>query len=319
MKKYEILPLDLKDKEAYLEASKEELRVLLGLMELAGRGSFSITELVSICKVSRARVNSAIVYWLEAGFIKEFDGKNTITYEFEQRLRKGEIVDEGSLSTSKTIRNEKLAPLITECEAIMGRTMNSTETKEIVALHTQYGLDDEYIATLASYIAKTVKLTPKSLVNKALKLVEKEIDTVSALTAYIEERESENETDYAFRKLFGIKDRALSSSEKKYFAKWSREYGYFTNIVGEAYDIAVMTTRKASLQYIDKILESWYKAGCKTLAECRQKEEREKEARKVQNTKTKSSKKAVEKERYGNFDIEDAFAKALERSYGKDD
>lgn len=314
---YEILPLDLEGKEAYLDASKEELRVLLALIELRGE-SFQIERLVSLCGITKARVLSAIVYWQEAGFIREHGKEDTITYEFEKRLKKGEIIDEGSLKTSRTIRNEKLAPLITECETIMGRSMNSTETKEVIALHTQHGLSDEYIATLASYISKTVKLTPKTLVNKALKLVERDIDTVPLLTAYIEERESENESEFAFRRLFGIRDRALSKSEREYFARWAREYGYFTNIVGEAYDIAVMTTRKAPMEYVDKILKSWYDAGCRTLEDCRRKAELDKEERRAQSAKKKEGKGKPNKERYGNFDIDDAFAKALERSYGND-
>ena len=256
MKRYTVLPLNLTDKEYYLDASKDELRVLLALIELNGR-EVETEELVKISGVSKARVSAAITYWQEAEFIKEVSDEGTITYEFEKRLSRNEINDDGSLATARTIRDERLAPLITECEAIMGRTMNSTETKELVALYTQYGLSDEYIALLASYIAKNHKLTPKGLVNKALKLVDREIDTTKALLSYIEERESESEAEYAFRKLFGIKDRALSKSEKEYFNKWSREYGYFTNIVGEAYDIAVMSTRTASLKYVDKILSRW--------------------------------------------------------------
>ena len=309
---YKVLPLNISSKDAFLDASREELRVLLVLIE-NGREDISDAEIAARAGISKARALSAAVFWEEAGVISK--SEDTITYEFEQRLKDGEIAPESSVKVAKTIRNEHLLPLITECENIMKRSMNSTETKEIVALHTQYGLTDEYIATLASYIAKTKKLTPKSLVNKALKLVEREIDTVEALTLYIEERESESETEFAFRKLFGIQNRALSTSEKAYFAKWSREYGYFTSIVGEAYDIAVMSTRKASLSYVDKILKDWHDSGCKTLDECRARYDEEKTRRKAEITARKSAQKP--KERYGDFDVDDVFARAIERSYGK--
>ena len=315
MSKYSVLPLSLKGREAYTEASKEELRVLLALIELSGR-DINPDELAQIANVSRARASAAIVYWQEAGFLADGTASN-LSYEFEKSTRKTGISDDGALSTAKTIRDEKLAPLITECESIMGRSMNSSETKDIVALYTQYGLDDEYIATLASYMSKSIKkLTPKSLVNRALKLVEKDILTARDLAMYIEERENESETEFAFKKLFGIYDRALSKTEKAYFAKWSKEYGYFTNIVGEAYDIAVIRTRKASLSYIDKLLSAWHEKGCKTLEECRRAIDEENEQRRRQSPKNTTKPK---KERYGNFDIDDAFAKALERSYGKDD
>ena len=309
---YKVLPLNISSKDAFLDASREELRVLLVLIE-NGSDDISDSEIASRAGISKARALSAVVFWEEAGVISK--SEDTITYEFEERLKDGEIAPESSVKVAKAIRNEHLLPLITECEAIMKRSMNSTEAKEIVALHTQYGLTDEYIATLASYIAKTKKLTPKSLVNKALKLVEREIDTVEALTLYIEERESESETEFAFRKLFGIQNRALSSSEKAYFAKWGREYGYFTGIVGEAYDIAVMSTRKASLSYVDKILKDWYDNGCKTVEDCRRRYEEEKSKRKAEISAKKSG-GAKPKERYGDFDIDDVFARALERSYG---
>ncbi len=317
MSKYKILPLNLVGKDAFTEASKEELRVLLALISQNGK-ELNEEEIAKIAGTSKARALSSIVYWQEAEIIREIEKEESITYEFEKKIRSGEITDDGSLKVAKTIRNENLQPLLAECEEIMGRTLNSTETKEIVALHTQYGLDDEYIATLASYIAKTRKLSPRVLVNRALKLVEREIDSADSLKRYIEERESESESEYEFRKLFGIKERALSKSEKEYFAKWSKDYGYFTNIVGEAYDIAVIHTRKASLSYIDKILKSWHDAGCKTVEDCRKKQVEEKEIRKSQSARANSEKeKDKTKERYGNFDIHDAFAKALERSYGK--
>ena len=313
---YKIFPLRLTDKDAFLEASREELRVLLALIEREGDSD----ALEKVCGVSKARVRSALMLWQEAGVIEPADEKaGTITYEFEERLRSSEILDEGSLKAAKDIRDNKLHALFAELESIMSRTINSQESKLISSLYTQYKLDEEYIATLASYLAEKKKLTPKRLVDTALKLCESEIDTIERLTSYITDKESESEVVYAFKSIFGAGTRPITSKEKAYFEKWSREYGYFTNIVKEAYDITVNATGKINMPYTDKILEGWYKAGCRTLAECRAKYDEESEKRRAQKSAAKTARKAKEqKDRYGDFDITDAFNKALERSYGED-
>lgn len=314
---YNALPLNVSGKEAYIDASKEELRVLLALIEKNGQ-QIEENELSAATGISKARLMSAIVYWKEAGVIREISEEDTVTQVFEQQLRRNDLIDEGAVHIAKAIRQDNLYPLLAECERLAERTLNSREIKDIVSLTTQYGLDDEYIGILAAHLSQTKKLYPRTLVNKAMELANRDITTPASLVSYIEDLKSENETVFAFKSIFGINDRRVSPSELKYFEKWSREYGYFTNIVGEAYDIAVMSRRTSSPQYIDKILGDWHSHGCKTLEECRARYDESKEERKrAVKDKDKNQKAQKPKERYGNFDIDDAFERALERSYGK--
>ena len=71
--------------------------------------------------------------------------------------------------------------------------------------------------------------------------------------------------------------------------------------------------------YIDKVLTTWYNAGCRTMSECIKKSEEIKFDFSTKRAKKDSVKKNAEKPRYGDFDVKDAFKRALERSYGKDD
>ena len=320
MLNYTVLPLSVSKTEAFSEASREELRVLVALIELNGIAD-GAESLATVAGTSVARASAALVFWQEAGVItpKKSDGI-TITEEFEQTLRKGKISERESVSVAGTIRRENLASMIAECAALMKRSMlNNSEVKDITALYEQYALSEEYIVTLAAYLAEHGRLTVTRLVNKAISLTEREIDTPAALEAYIVERESESEAEREFRKIFGCYGRALSKTEKEKFKKWSHDYGYFTDIVGEAYDIAVNSTTRAYVTYADKILTGWYAAGCKTLAECRARHEADKEEAKAkkESASGKGKKAKAPAERYGSFDVEDAFQKALDRSYGK--
>jgi len=322
MTEYKIQPLKVTDKEAFFEASAEELRVLLALMELNGNVDTPET-LAHLAKISKARASSALVFWQESGVIRDTEATATITEEFEERIRSGEILETDMTSVAKRIRDSALAGMISECAALMNRAaLNSSEIKSITALYEQYSLSEEYIVTLAAYLAESGRLTVTKLVNKAIKLSEREIDTSKALEEYIVERESESEAEREFRKLFGIYGRAPSKTEKECFKKWSKDFAYFTDIVGEAYDIAVTSATRGHLKYADKLLTRWYETGCRTLAECKEqylKDEAEKKDKKAAqaNSKNTSYQKKPEPKRYGNFDPKEAFMKALERSYGK--
>ena len=111
----------------------------------------------------------------------------------------------------------------------------------------------------------------------------------------------------------------LALAERESFRKWTNDFGYSTVIIGEAYSICVLNTGRLSVSYMDKVLTGWHAKGLTTLDECRAANAVMKagaaEKPRPERPKTKSK---PEQPRYGDFDVNDAFAKALERSYGED-
>lgn len=323
---YKILPLSVTETDAFEEASKEELRVLVALIESGGVFE-SRDALAKKAKTSPARCSAALVLWSEAGVISEVPTDTpTITEEFEERLRRGEIREEKSVNVANSIRNNNLKDMIDECARLMKRsTFSTAEIKDLIALHEQYGLSEEYIVTLTAFLTKSgeEKLSFKRLINKAVSFAEKEIDTPELLTEHIKRIESTTIWETEFRKLFYSYERPLSDNEKEILRKWGEEYGYFTEIISIAANITKESCDKIShyIKYADKIITRWYEAGCRTASECRAKYDSDQAERKAEkkaaSTSRKSTKKTAEKEeRYGGFDVNDAFMKALERSYG---
>ena len=301
---------------AFLEASREELRVLLALL---ANDTLGADEIALICGISRARASSAIMFWRELES-SDANSEPTITEEFEERLRQGELEEEASKKVAKDIRDFELKGIIEECARLMNKAVLSTsEIKKIAALRTQYALSDEYILVLAAHLADKNKLTTPRLVDEALKLAGKEIDTVEALENHIKICESENGILRELKNVLSIGGRNLSPREKELLTKWSKDYGYFTEIVTFAYNICVDNTTRVSLSYIDRVLTTWYEAGCRTISECRKKSEEIKFDFSKKREKKDSAKKTAEKPRFGDFDVKDAFKKALERSCGNND
>lgn len=318
-KEYKISPLRVTGTDAFAEASREELRVLLALIECCGKFE-CVEDLAELAAVSKPRCSSALTLWEDSGVITErVDGAPMITEEFEERLTKDEIDERPSTEVADSIRDGNLKSAIDECATLMSlATMPTADVKNITALYTQYSLSPEYIVTLAAYLAEVGKLTVRNLCNQAIRLQGTGCDTVEALESYIQNKTAESDSDWEFRRIFGIYNRNLSQSERSYFKKWSEEYGFSVAIVSEAYDKAVLNTQNGRryMQYMDTVLTAWHNAGCKTVAECLAQSEAEKP--KQEAPEKRQSRREAEKPRYGDFDVNEAFRLALERSYGKD-
>lgn len=299
-------------KEEFREASKEELRVLVALIE---NGELNTEKLAEVCKISKSRASSALHFWQSADVLYD-DGEQTITEEFEERLRAGEIDEESAVKVASNIRDNSLAELIEECTILVNKSALTTqEIKNISALTTQYGLSAEYIATLACFLkgTKKTKFTIRSLCDYAIKLTNLEINDESKLNAYIIEKEAESSLEWEIRIALGIYGRALADEERKFFLKWNKDFCFGIEIIKLAYETALVATGRLSTHYMDKLLTDWNKAGCKTLAECKKrKEEKDAENKSKFSTGSKAEK---ERPRYGDFDVNDAFQKALKRSF----
>ena len=199
--------------------------------------------------------------------------------------------------------------------------LSTHEVKIICTLNTEYALSPEYITTLAAHLAAKGKFTAVKLREDGKRLAAKGIDTLESLEQYIIERENESADEWEIRRTLGIYNRNLTPSERDYFKKWTGELGYSTSIVALAFDVCVLNTGKLSCPYMDTLLTSWHKAGCKTIEECRSANASHKaqgDSEAASSTR-KRAKVEPEKPRYGDFNVNEAFKHALSRSFGDED
>lgn len=333
---YQILLKPLSSCQGFCDMTAAELRVLVALMENGGRLP-SAEALAKAAGTTAPRCMSALTLLSEMGLIKEEacgeaedmpekteeQTAPTVTEEFEYRLRKGEIDETPATQVATTIRNEHLADMYTECARLFGKPSLPTDhTKMLEALHTQYGLSPEYILTLASYMATKGTPNVSQLKNKAIRLYDKGIDNIEELERYIEDNERENTDVWELKRLLGIKSRKLSEAELEYVRRWYDEFGFSTEIIGEAYSISTIGTSRLSMPYMDKILSGWHSSGCKTLEECRSQAEKDSAslaAAHKEKAKRAKPKAEAPKPRYGSFDVDEAFKAALSRSFGDDE
>ena len=303
----------------FSSASAEELRVLLAIVATGG----AVTEpekLSHIAGVSKPRALASLALWEGEGVITREDSDTPeVSYEFEERLRVDEIPEELSVNVARSIRNAGLATMIEELTAMLGEaTLPTQHVKKITALYTEYSLNEEYILTLAAYLKEEGKLTVTKLINEAVKLSGKGIDTEEALDSYFDEKSKETSDEWEIRRILGIHG-TLAPAERELFKKWANEYGYGTPIITEAYNIARMRSISAPLPYMDTLLGEWHSLGLTKAEDCVKCAEAYSQKRKDEAAEAISSrkkKKDTPTPKYGNFNAEDAFKKALSRSYG---
>lgn len=324
MNNYKVNTERLTSLPEFAEASKEELRTLLALIEADGAPT-SPEKLAEAASVSRSRASAAISFWREAGIITECEkapSEPTITEEFEERVEIGAKIERGAAEVAKSIRDNSLAELIDECARIVGKPALSTdESKQIVALYTDYSLDEEYIITLAAHLSESKKrLSIPLIAGRAEALFKRGVTTLDELLSYISEKNEESEFEWEFKSIFGIYNRSLSPAEREYAQKWLGEFCFGAEIIKEAYGISTNSTSGLSYPYIDAILERWKSGGCKTVEDCKSLSEKEKPEQKTAEEKPARKPRTPKKEtpRYGDFNPLDAFAKALTRSYSED-
>ena len=132
--KYRVTPLRISQNPAFSEASKEELRTLLALIETDGVVQSDET-IAAMAGVSLARCRSAIAFWEECGIISPDDNTPRITLEFEERLVRGEIDEVPAQDVAESIREENLSSMIDECAMMLGQScLSHSDVKLLTAL-----------------------------------------------------------------------------------------------------------------------------------------------------------------------------------------
>jgi len=173
--------------------------------------------------------------------------------------------------------NKHIAKLADECQKLFGM-FGRNDFNKFISLIEYLHLDHDYILLLFTYCKSIGKTTVHFAEKTAYKLHDAGILTLPELEEYINEQNKKHSMENTVRKLFGIGSRKLSSRENNFVELWAED-GVSEEFLKEAYDIAVDTTREASMPYINKILSNWKEAGYTDIAAVREANRAHKEQR----------------------------------------
>lgn len=165
---------------------------------------------------------------------------------------------EYSLDELKSFKNnEDIEQLLMVTEQYVGRQLTRSDMETILFLYDRLDFSADLIDYLVQHCVERGKKDFRYMEKVALSWHEQgitsPIDAQNASRKY-------DKTVYTIMKSLG-KNANPAPKELEYINKWTREYGFFLDVIQEACDKTVMSTDTHRFAYADGILTKWYQAG----------------------------------------------------------
>jgi len=276
-----MLPAAVVDEHIKL-AGAVQLKVLLCVFRHVSNGIY-VSDLAKTLNLDKSDIIDALNYWIEAKILKDDSKSETsakvIDMPVETPVGEMIVAPPGviacqSLPAKKPTRQEvaargqecsELKFLFKEVQAKFGRMITQSEAASLVYMHDYNGLPVPVILMMVEVMNKNGAKGMKYLEKMAVDWTENGIDSISKAEKYIIKLDSCKRAWSIVCKACGIDVRKPSKKESDFSDKWVCEWNFDVKMLRHAYDICVDSTGKLSLPYINKILQSWFEKGVKTI------------------------------------------------------
>ena len=151
--------------------------------------------------------------------------------------------------------NHEVSELLFIIETYLKHPLNSTEMNTVFFWYDTLHFSGELIEYLVEYCITNGHSSLRYMDKVAMGWSENGIDTIAKAKEHVSIR---SKAYYSIMKAFGISGRNLAESEMAFVNKWTKEYGFDTELVQEACKRTISATQKPSFEYTDSILTNWY-------------------------------------------------------------
>ncbi|MGI6404214.1 MAG: DnaD domain protein [Oscillospiraceae bacterium] len=272
------------------------LKVLLLLLRRGGDADLG--EIASFLNLPAADVQDAINYWVHLGVLRQTQESDAVrpsapapapaaavlSYTEEKdkpekaspalsptpampmerrRLSTREINEMGK-------QDQNIAYLLQEAQGVLGKPLTPVSTDTIVALYSYYGMQPDLILMLLQYCISMGKDNMRYVEKVAASWIEAGIDTHEKAEKEILRATRRQGAEEQVRRLMGIYDRALVSSEREYIRCWTEDMNCSMELIGLAYERTIEQKGKLSFAYLNGILQNWRSKGITTVKQARE-------------------------------------------------
>ena len=260
------LPGDIADKHLKL-ASPTQLKVIIFVFRHLADAKSS-EQIAAALNLKQNEVDDALLYWQTAGILIS---KNTETLDKKEDNKKPKTLKKAQAElptrqdvARRAVDDSRFAFLLQESQAKFGRLLKDNESRVLLWLYEDEGMEVSLILMLLEYAISENKCTLSFIQRTAAEWLNNGVASISDAEEYITALYKKKTAWKIVEAAFGIEDRLPSSKELEYSGKWINEWGFDRNILRLAYEICVDAKSKFSMAYVAKILESWNNAGYKT-------------------------------------------------------
>ena len=153
--------------------------------------------------------------------------------------------------------NEETSQLLFVAEQYIGKPLSASEIKTILFFSDRLGFSSDLIDYLIQYCVEKGKKDFRYIEKVAVSWAEEGITTPKQASRAVKKYDK---TVYDILKALG-RTGTPTKAEADYAIKWTKQYGFSTDIILEACERTVLATDKHRFEYADSILTSWYKGN----------------------------------------------------------
>ncbi len=185
--------------------------------------------------------------------------------------------------TERINGTDEIRYMIDAAEAIFARPLTTPEMGALVNLYDWDGLPGDVIIMIIQYALGNGKCNMSYIEKMAVSWAAEGINTHEKAEAKVRWLDARNEAWNRICRLFGIEKRPPSAAESEAVTRWTAEWKFTDEMIREAYNRCVDSTGKVKFNYINKILERWYKQNLRTLQDVRAENDRKPEKSTTEN------------------------------------
>ena len=161
--------------------------------------------------------------------------------------------------TLDEIKNFRKDPDVSELffiiETYLKHTLSSSDINTILYWYEELHFATELIEYLVEYCISKGHSSTRYMNKVAISWSESGITTVEQAK---ENASIHSQVYYAVMKALGISGRNLVDTEMNYIKKWSKEFGFDTNLISLACQRTISAIHQPSFEYVDSIMTSWH-------------------------------------------------------------
>lgn len=260
------LPGDVADKHLKL-ASHTQLKVIVFVFRHLADAKTS-KEIAESLRLAQSEVDDALLYWQRAGVlipknVNDIPEQKTETPKKATKKTATEMPTR--LDVARRANDDKrFAFLLQESQGKFGRLLKDNESRVLLWLYEDEGMDVSLILMLLEYAMSENKCNLGFIQRTATEWIDNGVGSIADAEAYITALYKKKTAWKIVEAAFGIDDRLPSTKELDYSDKWINQWKFDRAILRLAYEVCVDTKSKFSMAYVAKILESWHNSGVKT-------------------------------------------------------
>ncbi len=260
-------------------ATEAELKLLM-LLAKEGRDKDYLSEsdllpAANEAGIDRDTFNEAMAFFRGAGLV-ENETKSDAEITSEKKVSEDAPVlptpkrkPHAASYTSHQLADAAEAPEFLELVEFAGRSLGkSFNTHDISTLYSftdTLCLPYDVIMLGIEHCVTEGKMSLRYVEKLLLDFADREINTYEKADNYIRARIAFKGFEGKIRTLMGLGQRSLTAREKAMLTSWQNDFKTPDALITLAYEKTVEKTGKASMSYMNKILENWHNAGFKTL------------------------------------------------------